>query len=1704
MNIAISTISRQTVDLDGWWASLKHGGLLIAPSKLSEFFQVHGILDLPFYVVDRLRRDVTRMQAGDEAQIGSLLDTVLEQVLGLEPEFWHKGASLNGKWTQRSLTGETLKPRRVWLEPNGGELPVFVDAVQKLGIGRGKRSVARVIEWLRKSKKSVALLTNGHQWRLIHAGTDYDAWCEWEIALWFEEGELSSQVLALRSLLGRQSIAQPTIEQNAPLVAAIQASRQSQAELSEFLGERVRQAIELLIRESSDAISELPKTGTQAVTNRHIYIAATRMIMRCVVILFAEARDLLPRNNPIYHNSYGIQGLREQLDRASGGRAMDRLRNGFSAWSRLLALFRLVYQGSAHEALPVPKYGGGLFAPGAIDAKDPVLRSLSAFEQSTHTVSDATVYRILELLCRSRVKVRQGRSTTWVEAPVDFSDLSSEYIGILYEGLLDFELRQAIDNPIVFLNLGDQPALPLERLENMSDSAMASLVEKLKQKASDSDDGTSEESEEEIEEETEEETIQETEIESDDRIQQVRDRALQWAIRAVVAGKLVAKPRSKKADATIQYEKSVNAAAQALLARIILPGEWFLVRWGGTRKGLGTFYTPKSISRPTVRRTLEPLCEDEHKNIIKPQQILELRVCDPAMGSGSFLISALRYITEKLYESLHFHGCLESHSDHTLCRLADGVGTNLMSDITLPVPLDHPDFEERLKAHLKLHIVSACIYGVDIDALAVELAKISLWIETMDRTLSLTFLDHKLKCGNALVGCWVDQFADYPVMAWERDGGDAGYNNFVHHFREYIAAKGKQKGQRLQSGDKWTQAIKDFKAEILKPELKTFLEGLKPDQQLPIPFVGVTAPKTAHRLYSKALKERKELQQLTFLPEEQQRRYDRNIQEDPEQVRLKLAFDTWCAIWFWSGELVNLAPTPLSFFDPSPDSISIIEKLAEEYKFFHWEIEFNEVFANGGFDAVVGNPPWEIQNPKSQEFFSNIDPLYRTYGKQEALKVQQELFEQYPEIERDWLSYCARFKALSNWSRFAASPFGCFDSGKGSSKFTISRSTKENQYLHELWQQDRQGRIGETRENRNTDNDYPYQYQGSADINTYKMFLEVGHMILRESGRIGIITPSGIYSDKGTAILRSKLIFNCKWIWLYGFENQKGIFKIHRSFKFCSLIVQKGRETEAILVAFMQRSPESWENEAEIQALPYPKERIEKFSPKSKAFLEICSDDDLMILEKMYANSILLGDDSAEGWGIRYATEFHMTGDSKLFPPRSTWEARGYQPDEYGHWLKGEWKAYEGDRSILQRPHNLVISKDGNHCVDVSAVDDVALPLYQGVMIQQFDFAPKRWISGTGVRAVWEEISWDSKIIEPQFLMSFKIAYDSEKFIHGIKPTIRRIARNSDTRTAISSLVMNMPCGDKASVFSPERFISALVLPSYVNSYVFDWLTRIRVAGTQLDYHIAAEMPIPKGVCSRVLEFLALKVLQLNGVSPLFSDSWLKLRTEASNISPQFNQAWKRLWAVTSYERLRLRCILDAVVTHLYGLTKDELRWILRDCDLPASTVTDKNESRKLNLKGFWRVDKDKSPELRHTVLTQIAFHDLQTMGLEAFLSLNNGEGWMLPETLRLSDYGLGTDDRARMPQPVAEVLGDRFLPWQLEGTIEDSWAECEKHAALLKRLLGTPESAIASTHTAIPPTAPNFQQPTDLFGNPLQTDLFGNIVEEPKKRKRK
>ena len=610
------------------------------------------------------------------------------------------------------------------------------------------------------------------------------------------------------------------------------------------------------------------------------------------------------------------------------------------------------------------------------------------------------------------------------------------------------------------------------------------------------------------------------------------------------------------------------------------------------------------------------------------------------------------------------------------------------------------------------------------------------------------------------------------------------------------------------------------------------------------------------------------------------------------------------------------------------------------------------------------------------------------------------------------------------------------------------------------------------------------------------------------------MVPSGLYSDNGTGGLRRLFIERCRWEWLFGIENRDKIFPIDSRFKFNPVIVAKGGATEAIRTAFMRRKLDDWES-AENFATAYTREQVERFSPRSRAILEIQSRRDLEILEKIYANAVLLGDDGPDGWGIRYAREFDMTNDSRLFPPRPQWEAKGYRPDEYSRWLLGDWRLIaelwealnvdpacpeptdielkdwlfgatdspehpdsearlaDGhllksgdvartdwhlrcaqppyDRLPIQRakiPPGVMLSRDGDAWIREEEIEDVALPFYEGRMIGPGDFSQKGWVSGRGRRAVWREISWERKQIEPQYLMARKDYVLETASERGLKLAMMDITSSTNARTMIAAPVADMPCGNKTPLLTPSSLDVAerIDLIAIATSIPFDWTVRQRLSGTTLNWHIAESLALPNS--NTLAAGLSAKMSQVLLSSIHFAGEWLRLSCVVSR---------PHIHACSPPERLRIAAMADAVLAVTMGFSVPDLRHILSGCDRPRGGTDGKNP------KGFWRIDKDKDPELRQTVLTLVASVDLESKirsfsgdrekGVGGFLAQNEGEGWMLPETLRLADYGLGHDERARHPQPVASRLGPRFFDWQLVQSADESWRECHLHA---RNLLGT------------------------------------------------
>ncbi len=630
----------QADNAHAWWSRLRHQGMLLSPVVLVERYPGPPPT-ARFPLLDTLRNAYNRFAASlanlkenadrDEATILKWVDAVLEKYVECGHGQVAKQHDIRLNITVPVRIGsrtETLRPHRVvFADENATKVALLVmaDTSPHVGRGRGRTSYARFLELLRASGHRLGLLTNGSQFRLIYAGLDFEASAEWESERWFDNGDGTEELDGFRQLLGPDSL-KPVKSGVSGLVDAVEESRKRQADLSSVLRENVRQAVELILEDVStahrtkpDLFASLVASGserrlTDTEAHEALLQATVRIVMRLVVCLFAESRQLLPINDPIYAQSYGVRALYELLDEAAryeGG--IHVLFNRQTAWPRLMALCRLIYGGSAHGAFALRAYGGLLFRPGDANSPDPVARALHILEHAV-SVGDATIYYVLKKMLRGPLPVVRGRQKTYVEGPVDYTDLRTEFIGLIYEGLLDYRLKRTDEQtgPQIFLNLGREPVLPLSRLRDMLDNDRKGLKDLLttlkKEKVTASVASEEEEADEEAddqneaEEETTEVVVVETATETIQRPGDYLDAveaAKSWAREAVVLAGLIGKQNKRETDA--EYQTRIEAEATKLINRVVAPGEFLSGSGRQHPQGHGNI-----LYSPPTRRAYRP------------------------------------------------------------------------------------------------------------------------------------------------------------------------------------------------------------------------------------------------------------------------------------------------------------------------------------------------------------------------------------------------------------------------------------------------------------------------------------------------------------------------------------------------------------------------------------------------------------------------------------------------------------------------------------------------------------------------------------------------------------------------------------------------------------------------------------------------------------------------------------------------------------------------------------------------------------------------------------------------------------------------------------------------------------------------------------------------------------------------------------------
>jgi len=577
---------------------------------------------------------------------------------------------------------------------------------------------------------------------------------------------------------------------------------------------------------------------------------------------------------------------------------------------------------------------------------------------------------------------------------------------------------------------------------------------------------------------------------------------------------------------------------------------------GSERKSTASYYTRPQLVAPLLQHALEPLLRERLGAGSTPEQkakaILSLKICDPACGSGHFLLAAARRLGKEL------------------ARVRSGEDE--------PAP-------EAVREAIR-DAISHCIYGVDKNPLAVDLCRVALWLEAMEPGKPLTFLDHHILCGNSLVGATPRLLAqgipDEAFKAIEGDDKEACKELKRRNKRE---REGQVRGLFTLGGEPWLRL----------GDLQTELNAL---EELPDATLGDVVEKG--------------------------RRF-KAMTEGQGYLFSRLWADSWCAAFVAAktpGDTAVVTDEAFRAIEQNPYGVpattrDAVRSLAEEYGFFHWQLAFPTVFSvpsgetppenqatgwSGGFDLVLGNPPWDTLSPDAKEFFSAYRPDVR--------------FQSPEEQERMFGSLLADSGIAAAWARHRRELYAQVHVFKTSGAFVLFAP----------------GNLGK------------------GDFNIYRMFVELALRIVRRGGFVAQVVPENFYNGPNAMAIRQELFGSFDFSRLLGFENNREVwFKgIDSRTKFAIYTARKGGSTEAVGCNFAIRSPEALAA-ALAKPLHVPLNIVREFSPDALSFMEFDSQREINIAAKMYARWPKLGDESA-GQPVRhYMRELDMGNDRDLF-----------------------------------------------------------------------------------------------------------------------------------------------------------------------------------------------------------------------------------------------------------------------------------------------------------------------------------------------------------------------------------------------------------------------------------------------------------------------
>ncbi|WP_300162274.1 type IIL restriction-modification enzyme MmeI [Solidesulfovibrio sp.] len=717
----------------------------------------------------------------------------------------------------------------------------------------------------------LGLLTNGERWMLANAPMgSTSSQASWYARLWFQE---PITLKAFQSLLGVRRCFGPAED---TLDSLLDESLKHHEEVTDTLGEQVRRAVEVLVQCLDKADEDRNRELLRDVKPAELYEAGLTVMMRLVFVLCAEERGLLLLGVSVYDRCYDVSTLRGHLEEEAYDHVPEVLDRRHDAWTRLLAVFRAVYGGIEHESLRMPALGGSLFDPDRFPFLEG--RDKGSSWRDTSAAPLPIDNRTVLLLLNSLQILKQSGGALLLS----YRALDVEQIGHVYEGLLEHTVARV---PRVTLGLqgaqkAKNPNVALAELESALLDGEAALVKLV--------------------------------LDVTGRSESAIRNGLSKPAADTVFGRVLGGCGGDTALAERIRPFTNLLRTDAWDDPIVYRDNSFMVTLGADRRETGTHYTPKSLTESIVTTTLEPVVyagpaegkTREEWALKSSREILDLKVCDPAMGSGAFLVQACRYLGEKLVEAW-------LHEEATGKAITvDGEALDqLGAEEPLPSQLD-----ERLTIARRL-VAERCLYGVDVNPLAVELAKLSIWLVTLAKGRPFGFLDHNLRSGDSLLGLHeLKQLTKLSLFPEKKKSISLFASNIEVAVKEALTL-------RKQLRQTTIRDISDVQyMELLNQQARQKLAHIE---------------HVADAIVGEALA------------------------SGGNQRKLEAAMDNLFSLVTTYIEGDNEAKKKI--IAKARKSLSMdIPADRPTRKPFHWAVEFPEVFFDGrdGFDSVLGNPPF--------------------------------------------------------------------------------------------------------------------------------------------------------------------------------------------------------------------------------------------------------------------------------------------------------------------------------------------------------------------------------------------------------------------------------------------------------------------------------------------------------------------------------------------------------------------------------------------------------------------------------------------------------------------------------------------------------------------------------------------------------------------------